>query len=182
MRTFVALMRSINVGSTRKLPTADLRASCLARGLKRPETYIQSGNPIVDANRRADDLRRVLERELTSRFEFTVDVIVRSTADWGQYVAASPFAGDADAPPRMAHLYLPRDRVEPGAASALEQQARSAERIVLAGGALGIDYGPKGVHGSKLSPLLIDKACGAPATGCKWNSLLRISEMIEARG
>ena len=182
MRTFVALMRGINVGSTRKLPMADLRAFCLALGLKRPATYIQSGNLIVDADRRADDLRRVLERELTSRFGFTVHVIVRSVADWGQYVAANPFAGDADALPRMVHLYLPRDRVEPGAASALEQRARSGERIVSAGRALWIDYGPKGVHGSKLSPLLIDKACGAPATGCKWNSLLRISEMIEARG
>jgi uncharacterized protein (DUF1697 family) len=167
MRIFVALVRSINVGSTRKLPMADLRASCLPRGLKRPETYIQSGNLIVDANRRADDLRRVLERELISRFEFTVDVILRSTADRGQYVAANPFAGDADALPRMVHLYLPRDRVEPGAASALEQQARSAERIVLAGGALGIDCGPKGVHGSELSPLLIDKACSSPTTGRK---------------
>ena len=44
MRTFVALIRGINVGSTRTLPMADLRALCLELGLKRPETYIQSGN------------------------------------------------------------------------------------------------------------------------------------------
>jgi uncharacterized protein (DUF1697 family) len=47
MRTFVALMRGINVGSARKLPMAELRALCTKAGLKRPETYIQSGNLIV---------------------------------------------------------------------------------------------------------------------------------------
>ena len=44
MQTFVALMRGINVGSTRSLPMAELRALCIKAGLKHPETYIQSGN------------------------------------------------------------------------------------------------------------------------------------------
>jgi len=44
-----------------------------------------------------------------------------------------------------------------------------------------IDYGLKGVHGSTLSPLLIDKACGPPTTGRNWNSVLEIREMIAAR-
>jgi uncharacterized protein (DUF1697 family) len=51
----------------------------------------------------------------------------------------------------------------------------------VAGGALWIDYGANGVGKSKLTPLLIDKACGSPATGRNWNSVLKIGEMIEAR-
>jgi uncharacterized protein (DUF1697 family) len=39
-----------------------------------------------------------------------------------------------------------------------------------------------GVPGkSKLTPLLLDKACGSPATGRNWNSVLKIGEMIDAR-
>ncbi|HLJ43732.1 MAG TPA: DUF1697 domain-containing protein [Candidatus Binataceae bacterium] len=182
MRTFVTLLRGINVGSTRKLPMADLRAACLELGLRRPETYIQSGNLIVDAEGNADDMRCLLERELTARFGFTVDVVVRSAADWEQNVAANPFAGDADAMPKMVHLYPSRGQVEPGAAAALERQAHPTERIILAGGALWIDYGANGVHSSKLSPLLIDKACGSPTTGRNWNSVLKIRAIIEARG
>ena len=41
MQTFVVLLRGINVGSTRKVPMADLRATCLKLGWQRPETYIQ---------------------------------------------------------------------------------------------------------------------------------------------
>jgi uncharacterized protein (DUF1697 family) len=181
MRTFVALMRGINVGATRKLPMAELRALCLEHGLERPETYIQSGNLVVDAGGDANDVRGLLERELTARFGFTVDVIVRAAADWERYVAANPFAGDADASPKMVHLYLSRDPLKPGAAEVLKLSARTGERIGMAGGALWIDYGAEGVHGSKLSPLTIDRVCGSPTTGRNWSSVLRIREMIETR-
>ena len=81
----------------------------------------------------------------------------------------------------MLHLYLPRDPLKSGAARALEHRAQSGERIGVAGGALWIDYGANGVARSKLSPLLIDKACGSPATGRNWNSVLKISQLIEER-
>ena len=181
MRTFVALMRGINVGSARKLPMADLRALCTELGLERPQTYIQSGNLLVDAKGSGPALRRLLEKEIAARFGFAVDVIVRTAADWEGYVAANPFAGDAKALPKMVHLYLPRDPLKSGAAKALEQRAQSGERIGAAGGALWIDYGANGVARSKLSPLLIDKACGSPTTGRNWNSVLKISKMIEER-
>jgi uncharacterized protein (DUF1697 family) len=182
MQTFVALMRGINVGSTRSVPMVELRALCTKAGLKRPETYIQSGNLIVDANGGADRLRSQLEKAMTARFGFAVDVVVRTATEWERYVAANPYARDADAWAKMVHLYLSRDPIEPGAAMSLEDRAQSGERISLAGGALWIDYGASGVARSKLTPMLIDKACGSPTTGRNWNSVLKIQEMIAARG
>ncbi len=58
MPTFVALLRGINVGSARKVPMAALRELCVKRGLQRPETYIQSGNLIVDADGDAEAAAR----------------------------------------------------------------------------------------------------------------------------
>jgi uncharacterized protein (DUF1697 family) len=181
MQPFVILLRGINVGSTRKLPMADLRALCTRAGWNRPETYIQSGNLIVDADDSADELRRSLAKAVAARFGFTIDIVARAAADWEKYVAANPFVRDADVLPKMMHLYLSRDPVKSGAAKELEQKAQTGERIVIAGGVLWIDYGPKGIAASKLSPLLIDKACGSPTTGRNWNTVLKIREMIEAR-
>lgn len=181
MQSFIALMRGINVGSTRKLPMAELRALCPLLGLQRPETYIQSGNLIVDAAGSADDVRAILERELTPRFGFTVDVVVRLTTAWETHVAANPFAGDVASLPKAVHLYLSRDPIKPDAAQILASRALARERVVLAGDALWIDYGDSGVHGSKLTPASIDKACGSPTTGRNWNSVLAILEMIKAR-
>ena len=175
-------MRGINVGSTRKLPMADLRALAAEIGLHRPETYIQSGNLIVDAEVEADHVRGLLEKAIGARFGLRVDVIVRRASQWNRYVAANPFANDAAILPKMLHLYLSRDPLRVSAAKELEQKAQAGERMALAGGALWIDYGANGAGKSKLTPLLVDKACGSPATGRNWNSVLKIAEMIDARG
>ena len=181
METFVALMRGINVGSTRKLPMAELRTLSGKIGLRRPETYIQSGNLIVDAEMAAHEVRALLEGAIAKRFGLRVDVIVRSASQWRRYVAANPFADDAAAVPKMLHLYLSRDLLKPSAVTQLEQKAQAGERMAVAGGALWIDYGLSGAGKSKLTPPLLDKACGSPATGRNWNSVLKIGEMIDAR-
>ena len=109
LQTFVVLLRGINVGSTRKVPMADLRAICLKLGWTRPETYIQSGNLIVEARGDAPQVRRALEPELAARFGFAVDVVVRTAPNWETYVAANPFANDAAVLDKMVHLYASRD-------------------------------------------------------------------------
>jgi uncharacterized protein (DUF1697 family) len=181
MPTFVVLLRGINVGSTRKVPMAALREMCAKRGLARPETYIQSGNLIVDAETDAEEVRVLLEQAVKKQFGFAVDIVVRTASAWAKYVTANPLAGDAKALPNMLHLYLSRDRFSATAAKILEPRAQSGERIRVAAGALWIDYGGSGVAGSKLTPALIDKACGSPATGRNWNTVLKIEAMIEAR-
>ena len=181
METFIALMRGINVGSTRKLPMAELRALSVKIGLQRPETYIRSGNLIVDADIEADEIRGLLEKAIAKRFDLRVDVIVRRASQWNCYVTANPFAQDAATTPKLLHLFLSRDPLKPSAVKELAQKARGKERVALAGGALWIHYGVSGVARSKLTPLLIDKACGSPATGRNWNSVLKIGEMIGAR-
>jgi uncharacterized protein (DUF1697 family) len=181
VETFVALMRGINVGSTRKLPMADLRALADKIGLRHPQTYIQSGNLIIDAHGAADEVRVLLERAIAKRFGLRVDVIVRRAAQWRHYVAANPFAAAAATLPKMLYLYLSGEACNPGAAEELAPKTQAGERVAVAGGALWIDYGANGVGKSKLTPLLIDKACGSPATGRNWNSVLKIGEMIEAR-
>jgi len=182
VQTFVALMRGINVGSTRKLPMAELRALSIKLGLQRPETYIQSGNLIVDADIEADEVRDLLEKAIAKRFSLRVDIIVRQASQWNRYMADNPFANDAATMSKMLHLYLSRDPLKTSAAKELERKAQSGERMAMAGGALWIDYGANGAGKSKLTPLLVDKACGSPSTGRNWNSVLKIGEMIEARG
>jgi uncharacterized protein (DUF1697 family) len=180
-QTFVVLMRGINVGATRKLPMTELRALSVDIGLRSPETYIQSGNLLVDADSDAAQVRALLEKAIAGRFGLRVDVIVRRASQWSEYVTANPFAKDAATVPKMLHLFLARDPLKPSAAAELAQKAQAGERAVLAGGALWIDYGANGVGRSKLTPTLVDKACGSPATGRNWNSVLKIGEMIVAR-
>jgi len=93
------------------------------------------------------------EKAIAARFGFAIDEVVRTPSEWKRHAAANPFAGDADALAKMVHLCLSRDPVQSNAAKDLEQKAQAGERIVLAGGALWIDYGPNGAGKSELTPL-----------------------------
>ena len=99
---------------------AELRALSVKIGLYRPETYIQSGNLIVDADMAADEVRALLERALDKRFGLRVDVVVRSALQWHRTAAANPFAGETAAVPMMLHLYLSCHPLKPSAAKELE--------------------------------------------------------------
>ena len=53
MDTYVALLRGVNVGGNNKLPMKSLTALCEAQGCDSVRTYIQSGNVVFRANKRA---------------------------------------------------------------------------------------------------------------------------------
>jgi uncharacterized protein (DUF1697 family) len=50
VRTYVALLRGVNVGGNNKVPMAALRTALEADGFTRVRTYIQSGNIVIDAS------------------------------------------------------------------------------------------------------------------------------------
>jgi uncharacterized protein (DUF1697 family) len=47
---------------------AELRAVAVKNGLRSPETYIQSGNLIIDADVAADEVGALLEQVIAKRF------------------------------------------------------------------------------------------------------------------
>ena len=64
MKTYVALLRAVNVGGTGKLPMSTLKQMCEEVGLKQVRTYIASGNVV---------LRAIQKRQKSSQ---------RLSADW----------------------------------------------------------------------------------------------------
>lgn len=81
-------------------------------------------------------MRSLLEKAIAAQFGSGVDVVVRSVRAWEDYIAANPFAGQADVSAKIVHLYLSRDQLNSDAAAVLEQRAQTMERIRLASGAL----------------------------------------------
>ena len=64
MKTYVALLRAINVGGTGKLPMAQLKAMGERIGGTNVRTYIASGNVVLDSPKPAAQVKQKLEVEL----------------------------------------------------------------------------------------------------------------------
>jgi uncharacterized protein (DUF1697 family) len=174
MLRFVALLRAVNVGG-RKVPMAELRDLCGAIGWTDVATYIQSGNVVFSAQGEPQGLEAQLEKALAERF--AVDVIIRSAAQWQAHAAANPFADASAARPNLVMLLVSKAPPAAGAAAALQARAADGERVIEAGGALWIDY-PAGSGRSKLTPTLIDRAIGSPATSRNWRTVQTLCDML----
>lgn len=174
----VALLRGINVGSTRKVPMADLRALCEQLGFEDPKTYIQSGNVVFTAAGTPEKIGAALEKAILAKFKLDVPVIVRGPAGWKKLVAANPFEAESKKEPNRVMLVTSRKALAKGAAAALAGKALFGERIEEAGGGLWIHF-PEGAGKSKITPVLVDKACGSPATMRNLNTVLEIQSMLE---
>jgi uncharacterized protein (DUF1697 family) len=175
---WVALLRGINVGATRKLPMAELRELCATLGWREVATYIQSGNIIFTADGTAPELEAILEQAIAARFGLDVPVIVRSAGEWPRY-AATPFEEAARVEPNRLMLMLSKQPPASNAESAIEERARDGEQVAVSGDAVWIHY-PAGSGTSRLSPSLLDRLIGSPATSRNYRTILKLKEMLSA--
>jgi uncharacterized protein (DUF1697 family) len=91
MKTYVALLRAINVGGTGKLPMTQLTAMCECIGGANVRTYIASGNVVLDSALPAAQVKQKLEAELARHAGKPVGVVVRTAAEMAKVLAGNPF-------------------------------------------------------------------------------------------
>ena len=92
MPRYVALLRAVNVGGTGKLSMNDLRAMCVDAGFSRVETYIASGNVILESAADANAVKLELEARLAGHAGKPLGVLVRTAAEMRAVLEANPFA------------------------------------------------------------------------------------------
>lgn len=144
MKTFIVLLRAVNVGGTGKLPMAELRAMCEDAGFERVRTYIASGNVVMQSAASEKQVKAALETRLERYAGKPVGVLVRTAAELASVLAANPFPKAA--PNRTVAIFL--DKAPP--ADALETiGGRNREEIALGKREIYVHYGD-GMADSKL--------------------------------
>jgi uncharacterized protein (DUF1697 family) len=68
-KLYVALLRGINVGGKNKVPMAELKECFAELGCKNVQTYIASGNVILESRTSAATLTRDIQEVMPERFE-----------------------------------------------------------------------------------------------------------------
>jgi len=180
MALFIALLRGINVGSTRKVPMADLRALCGELGFAQVESYIQSGNLVFTASGKAAAVEDALENALEKRFGFAVAVLVRTPAQWAEYIQGNPLLEASEKEPNRVMLALSKAPPKKDAVEKLRERA-TTERFEAAGDALWVHYA-EGAGSSKLSPALWDRLVGSPVTARNWRTVQKLAELAGLSG
>jgi uncharacterized protein (DUF1697 family) len=169
------MLRGINVGSSRRVPMADLRELLEEAGFQNVATYVQSGNIALDSTAKPAALEGRLAELIEARFDFEVPVVVRSGKQLAAVVEHDPFQGVADDPKRYQVSFL-SEKLSAETVARLQELAHESERVAVHGREV-YAWHPDGVARSKLWNALGGKGLGVTATARNWTTVNRLLEM-----
>jgi uncharacterized protein (DUF1697 family) len=177
-RTFVALLRGINVSGTNRLPMAQLVAIAERQlGLENCRTYIQSGNMVFEAGSAAiDGLADRLRDTISRECGFAPHVIVISAPDFDAIIAANPFSEEARLSAKSVHAFLLDGAPDKAALAALAGRDFADDRWQVTKGAIYLHL-PNGMGRSKLAAS-IERILKVPMTARNWTTMLSIQKML----
>ncbi|NES15184.1 MULTISPECIES: DUF1697 domain-containing protein [Micromonospora] len=176
MARYAALLRGVNVGTTR-LPMADLRRVVADLGHEDVRTYLQSGNVVFTSPPRKDDiLAQGIERRLADELGVRVPVLVRGHDELAAIVDAGPYAKQQDDPTRLLVAFL---SAKPTAAKVKDLAVPAGENIEYAvvGREIHLHLPDGGYGRTKFTNAYLEKKLGVVATTRNWKSVLALRDL-----
>lgn len=177
MSSQIVLLRGINLGPTRRVPMADLRAELVRAGFEDARTYLQSGNVVLSSDARPERLARECEQVIGVRFGFPVEVAVRTRDELAEVVRRDPLGALATNPKRYQVSFLSAE-LDEETVSGLAALAAPSERFVALGREL-YAWHPDGVARSKLSAKLAGQGLGVTATARNWSTVTNLLKLAD---
>lgn len=179
MKTYVALLRGINVGGNNLIKMPALKACFEAQRFREVTTYIASGNVLFTAgseNRQA--LTRQIEKALSSTFAYDSRVVIRSFDEMKATVQKAP-SGFGERPNlyRYDVIFL-KEPLTPAEAMKSVTARPGVDRVFAGDGAIYFSR-----LTSKAAQSQLTRIVGTPAyknmTVRNWNTTVKLAELME---
>lgn len=178
MTRSVLLLRAVNVSGRNSVPMARLREILAAEtDVAVISTYIASGNIVCETPADPDAACAAVRAAIHAEFGVDTPVIHRTHGQLAASESAQPFPeGDL----KFVHAMFLEGAPADGAVQVLERRLLPAERLALIGTDLWIDYGEGGVHSTKLTTAVLDRALGVAGTARNLRTTRKLIELTES--
>ena len=173
MKTWVALLRGINVGKNKRIAMADLRKLLEGLGYEDVQTLLQSGQAVFRAKGTARAHEDAIERAIEAEFAMEVAVLVRTAAELEAVVEANPFAA-ADA--KELHVVFLKADPPKKAVDALDDY--EPDEYAFGDRCIYVRL-PNGIAGSVLPDWT--RGLGVPASSRNWNTTRKLLAKAHAQ-
>jgi uncharacterized protein (DUF1697 family) len=170
----VALLRGINIGSSKRISMPALREIVESLGHRDVETYLQSGNVVFSPARGGrKDLARKLESAIAKETGLDVQVLVRTGRGLAGVVSANPYP--VDDPTRVVVAFLGK-AVTPARLGLGDLDAYAPDELTQIRRELFISV-PNGQARSKLMEDLTKRRQPTVVTVRNWRTVVALAEM-----
>jgi uncharacterized protein (DUF1697 family) len=162
----IVLLRGINIGSRNRISMPELRTALEEAGFKDVQTYLQSGNVVLESRAKPET---EVKRLIKERFGLDIEVLVRSRAELARIVKRNPLGSVAKNPKTYQVTFLSK-KLPAKVVRELEEAAAPKEQFVVSGREV-YAWHPAGVARSKLWAKLAGKGLGVTATSRNWTTV-----------
>jgi uncharacterized protein (DUF1697 family) len=160
MPSYVAFLRAINLGATRKFPKEAIRDAVAGAGGTSVETHINTGNIRFDTTLRSRaKVERVLEDAFAADRGFEVPTIVFPLAELAVIAADVEELAEGRDEALRHYVSVLKDEPSPAAVAAAEALSGDGERLVVRGRAVHLLLGENYLE-SRLQNAVVERHLG----------------------
>lgn len=171
----VLLLRAVNVSGRNLVPMVRLRELLASEtDLVNVSTYIASGNIICDEMVDTASVCARVREVIAAEFEVDTPVIARTHVELTASLDAQPFRAGVE---KLVHAMFLEAEPAHGAIAALETRLVPGEEITLVGRDLWISYSAAGVHSTKLTKAVLDRALGVAGTARNLRTTRKLADL-----
>ena len=181
MKTYISILRGINVSGHKIIKMEALRTSYENMGFSNVKTYVQSGNVIFSYDDiEINKLEEQIFQQIKKDFGFDVPVIVMSIEKIEEIIKNNPFLKDKSKEESFMHVTFLASKAETNNFNAIEEKKQDNEDIVFSDYAVYL-YCPNGYGNTKLNNNFIETKLKVRATTRNWkttNELFQIAKQL----
>ena len=179
MARHVVLLRGINIGSRNRIAMPKLREALEEAGFTEVQTYLQSGNVVLESRAKPETVRKQVAKLIKDRFKLEIAVVVRTRAELAAVVKRNPHAKVATNPKAYQVTFLDK-KLPAKTVRELEEAAAPDERVVVSGREV-YAWHPQTIARSKLWAKLGGQGLGVVATSRNWTTVEALLALAEER-
>ncbi len=91
MKTYIIILRGINVSGKKKLPMQKLRDLLNQLQFQEVQTYIQSGNIILKSKENKIQIVKKIKEEIEKQYGYDVPVLAKTIEEWKKAIENNPY-------------------------------------------------------------------------------------------
>lgn len=173
MKKYIVLLRGINVSGKNIIPMADLRDLLNDLSFKNVQTYIQSGNIILESDKGKSVICNKINKGIKDKFGYDVPVIVRTIPEWEKAIESYPFSLENEK--IVAFVFLNKKVYE----SKIDLKRINDDEYLIENDMIYM-YCPSGFGKTKLSNKFFEKKLYVTATTRNLRTTLKLLELANA--
>ncbi|MEM7201968.1 MAG: DUF1697 domain-containing protein [Planctomycetota bacterium] len=177
MKTWVVLLRGINVGGKNIVAMAALRTALEAAGFEAVRTYIQSGNLTLRSSASRAGTAAQIAETVEAHFGVQTTPLVLTPAELRAAENSNPFP-EAAAAPKTLHVFFLAQTAKRPDTTGIDAARAASERTKLSGRTFYL-HAPDGIARSKLATKA-EALLGVPATARNLRTVTKLLEMLDA--